>query len=179
MTEKEAAGLMAALKAAYPRQEIAAPTIKLYARMLGDIDPTEGKEAVQRLIASSRFFPTVAEIREEVFRAHTEGLPEPEVAWRYVLEAIGKFGAYGSPSFEGEAMNEAIRAVGWRDICLSESVASSRARFVDAYRVCRERQTRRLQLGGYAPERKELPPAVNKIVEGLSGRLKLLKGGSK
>lgn len=152
MTFDEAGELLALLKALYPRQTVDLKTATAYAKFLEDLDYAAVERAICRIVATKDFFPTVAEIRREVAVAATAHLAEPELAWRDVERAISKVGAPGYPAFEGNAaMNAAIDAVGWRNICLDENVASSRARFVDAYRSARDSAVRELQIGRIAP----------------------------
>lgn len=61
---------VAALAAAFPRAEIRQETVSVYVRALADLPPAMVNRAVGRLIATSRFFPTVAEIREAVVESH-------------------------------------------------------------------------------------------------------------
>ena len=64
MTKPEAIKLIAVLRAAYPNQDITEETVELYAAMLADLDFSIAQESLQRHIATSRFFPTVAELRD-------------------------------------------------------------------------------------------------------------------
>ena len=61
MTPKEAVAL---LVAAYRQEEIESPTVKLYESSLKDISPDLLAQTVQSVVRSSRFFPSIAEIRE-------------------------------------------------------------------------------------------------------------------
>ena len=51
------------MKAAYPRQTLPEETIDLYTRALQDIEPRLLKTAVMQHIATSKWFPTIAELR--------------------------------------------------------------------------------------------------------------------
>lgn len=75
---------LTALAAAYPRQNFPDDTVAIYARMLGDLDPDCVMDAVKRLIARSRFMPTIAEIREDVAEARAM-LPSAAEAWEIML----------------------------------------------------------------------------------------------
>src|SRR5437867_2710279 len=77
MRVSEARALVAKLAAAYPGREFPESTEALYVEMLRDLPFAEGLRAVNGLIATSRFLPTIAEIRE-VASSH----PLPEEAWR-------------------------------------------------------------------------------------------------
>jgi hypothetical protein len=75
--------LVAVLKAAFPRQPVEPETVKVYANFLVDLDVDAATAAAKRLVATSRFFPTIAELREAA--AETElGLPNEVEAWDMV-----------------------------------------------------------------------------------------------
>lgn len=166
MTKAEAMQLVAQLKASYPRQTVDKNTIAAYASMLEDLSFAQAKAAVQRLLCSAKWFPTIAEIRAEAAREETGSLPSPEEAWGIVMRAVGKFGAYRNPVFP-EPIQSAVQAVTWRDVCLTENVPSTRARFVAAYQAAQDRIKLGAQLGPHAPQRRALPePYVAELEEG-------------
>ena len=72
MTSSEALKLVSVLKAAYPRQEMGEDTIEVYVSFLSDLNYREADQAVRGVITTSRFFPTIAEIREQVAEAYVE-----------------------------------------------------------------------------------------------------------
>lgn len=80
MTRREAALLTAALKAAYPRQEVDEATLAIYAESLLDLDYPAAQRTVHGLIRTSRFFPTIAEVRT-AWAEHELGVPSAGAAW--------------------------------------------------------------------------------------------------
>lgn len=80
MEPKEAATLVSTMKAAWEREPISAERIKLYIRMLVDMPYAEAAAAVDHLIASNTYFPTVAELRRCVAERRL-GLPDSAAAW--------------------------------------------------------------------------------------------------
>ena len=201
MTKHEGIRLVAMLRSCWPRQEIKQDTAELYAAILGDLPWEEAKAAVMRLAQTTRFFPTIAEIREQVAEARC-ALDPPELAWGEVQKAISRVGSYQQPLFENPAIQRAVNAIGWRNICLDDNLSATRARFTDAYRAARQQQiesqtTGRALPSPYSkarlPERKggglehgsyvfvgeEFPllalegdDAPNQLVEGLAERLR-------
>lgn len=139
MTKAEALRLVAMLRAAWPRQEVGQDTAEVYAGMLGDLPFEEAKAAVTRLVQTSRFFPTIAEIRERVAETRCD-LDPPEMAWGEVQNAIRSIGSYHQPLFANPAIQHAVNAIGWKQICLDENLSATRARFIDAYKSARHRQ---------------------------------------
>jgi hypothetical protein len=83
----EAGALVAVLKAAFPRQEVPEETMRLYAEQLVDLDLKAGEAAISKLLHTSRFFPTIAEIRAAANEARYGVLPTPGEAWQMAAEA--------------------------------------------------------------------------------------------
>jgi hypothetical protein len=64
MTESEAVKLIGLLKTAWPYAPLSEETIALYARYLLNLDYEAASRAVERLVETSEFPPTVAAIRK-------------------------------------------------------------------------------------------------------------------
>jgi len=64
MKHSEAAELVLMMLAAFPSAKVTDSTSQVYEGMLADIDVAVARRAVHKLIATSKWFPTVAEIRE-------------------------------------------------------------------------------------------------------------------
>lgn len=182
MTREECASVMALLRGLWPRQPIQRETVAAYSLMLADLDFEAVKRATLRLATSSRHFPTVAEIRDELVSEDLADMPEPELAWGVVKRAIGLVGYSREPEFDDEAIGEAVEAIGWRTICLDENEMSTRARFIDAYRAVYRRERRQAAQGPHALPggRKELSGRVRaKELSGAhSANERLSDGGS-
>lgn len=82
------AGSVAILSAAYPRQAFPTDSVRLYVRMLADLNPDALAAAVARLIRRSTWLPSIAEIRLEVAEA-TLALPSVGEAWEQALIGRG------------------------------------------------------------------------------------------
>ena len=157
MKTDEALECLTVLAASYPRAEIEEATLVAYSSMLADVDGDQAQAAIKRIICTSKWFPTIAEIRAEIAEAATAQLPAVEIAWGEVWKAIGKYGMYRTPEFSCPEIAAAVDAISWRHICLDENVTSTRARFTDAYRSIREGRVEAAQLGAHAPDRQQLP----------------------
>lgn len=155
MTESEALKLVAVLAAAYPRQAMGQASIRAYASMLGDLDYPETDAAVRRIICSSKWLPSIAEVRAEVAEAAC-GLEPGEMAWGEVQRAIGRWGAARTPEWSTPELAAAVGDIGWRNICHDTNVASTRARLIEAYRARRERALDGSRLGKYSPGKRRL-----------------------
>jgi len=77
------------------------PTANLWSEMLSDIPFDIAKAALIKVLATARFWPTVAEIREAAASIANPGILTPAEAWGQVIKAVQEFGYYRS----GEGRN--------------------------------------------------------------------------
>jgi hypothetical protein len=80
VTPKESAVLVDRLAVAFPNSPFAERNSEAYERALLGLDATETQSAIDELIATSKFLPSVAEIRAEVTRAKTARVVREESA---------------------------------------------------------------------------------------------------
>lgn len=147
MKQIEAVQLVGVLAAAYPNFPVSEATIQVYAAALGDLETSAAVRAAEELVATSRFFPTVAEIRAAAAE-RTMGLPTPEEALGLVLGEVRRCGIYGRPRFDCPVVAEAVRVVGFRNICTSDNPEALRAHFFRVYGAYRDREIREASVGG-------------------------------
>ena len=133
MTRVEVAKLVAVLIAAFPYAKITPSTSSAYEDMLADLDYARTNAAVKRILASAKFLPTIAEIREAVLEADRGPRRPGGDAWGEVLAAVHKFGVHRTPAFRDPLVAHCVRQLGWEEICNSENQAADRARFVELY----------------------------------------------
>jgi hypothetical protein len=110
---------------------------RVYHRGLMDLDAAEAHGAVERLIRTSVFLPTVAEIRSAVVTVAIGQQKRGAEAWGEVIASIGRHGRGHAPG-EGWQLADPIAArvvdgLGWRALCDSENQVADRARFIEAY----------------------------------------------
>lgn len=146
------AELLVQLAAAYPTTgKLTEASIRLYAWALGDVPLTEVKRACARAIRESRFFPSVAELRQYI-------VPTPDeaalLAWTALTMAASEIGAYASVDVEDAAAAEALTSVwgSWPAFCAEEegpALAARRQAFLAAYRdSCRRHRSGAARLPG-------------------------------
>lgn len=185
MSPAETAKLVAVLLAAFPQSRATIQTSQAYERMLGDLDYAAANAAIERLLASSRFMPSIAEIRETTL-AIVSGEQKPGgKAWESVRRAIQREGAYRTPGvdfvFSDAVTMSCVSALGWSELCASELQASDRARFVELYDKLAT-QERRKQLSDALPamqryraieadRRKQLEERSGESSEGVFGKV--------
>jgi hypothetical protein len=133
VTKIEVQKLVAVLLAAFPSARITEGTSAVYESMLADLDHRLANAAVQSLIATARFMPTIAEIRDAVVELQRGPRRAGGDAWGDVLRAVSTVGRYRFPSFDDGAVAAAVDALGWQNICDSENQVADRARFIELY----------------------------------------------
>ncbi len=148
----EAAKLVAMLSAAYRDAPISEATAEVYEAMLADLPFAATQAAVARLVATSKWFPTVAEIREAVVAVERGAVRSGVEAWGDVVQAIRKVGAYRPPpAFADPIVTECVELTGWRGLCLGENEAADRAKFVQLYDALAARDRTDAQAGRALP----------------------------
>ena len=123
-------------------------TLRLYAQMLGDIPLDLLKQAVLRHINTSKYFPTVAELREAVGTLAQPVQQTALEAWGEVMAAMSdtRYYVYTDhctvPEFANPITNKLVASMGWRILSQSENNIADRARFTQAYEQLVERERR-------------------------------------
>lgn len=137
MSPLEIKKLVAVLVASFPSSKITLDTVGIYERMLADLEYVVANAAVERLLATAKFLPTIAEIREACAALTVGEKRAGGEAWGDVLDAVGRYGAYRVPAlnfrFEDPLVAKCVAALGWRELCLSENQQADRARFIELY----------------------------------------------
>jgi len=120
------------LSTLFPQREVAEETLVGYADRLVDVPPEMLRAACERLSRRVDWFPTIAQIRAEVVQLVFRP-PIPQEAWGIVLKEIRRVGHDGTPAFALPVIDQAVKALGWREICLSEEIDRIAARFDRTY----------------------------------------------
>lgn len=132
------------LIAAYPAWTCGNPdfTLSVYERMLVDIPIDVLQAAAIRHVATSRFFPTVAELRDGALVANVgHTVADAGEAWQVVRDAMlsGLTSPDVTPEF-APLTRRTVDAMGWRELCASENQVADRAHFMQIYERLRQRQ---------------------------------------
>jgi len=144
-SEKQVRGLLRAISGAYPTFELTDDRVSIYVKLLADLDAEALIAACQQHIATSKFPPTVAELREACASLTRPALPAWADAWGEVLEAIRRVGYLGQPSFSHPLITQAVHSMGgWKLLCAMEisETATQRAQFRDMYNAYATRAAR-------------------------------------
>jgi len=129
--------------AAYPSFTVKQDMLEAYHAILGDLEPGLLKAAALQLASEKRaFFPSAGELRTAAFDLleRGSGVPTASEAWGEVKLQIGAVGYVGTPEFSHPLIDQAVRIIGWRDLCMSNNAVAERARYIQAYEALLGRQ---------------------------------------
>jgi len=121
-------------------------TLRLYWRLLKDVPVESLQQAALRHIASSKWFPQIAELRAAAFVLDAPEQQTAIEAWGEVTAAMSNTDYYcyidhcRVPVFGNPITNRLVDSMGWRNLCHSEDGTADRARFVQAYDQLEARQ---------------------------------------
>lgn len=148
MKRSEAAEIVMMLLGAYPNAKTTASTSQVYETMLADLDVATARAAVVKLVATSKWMPTVAEVREAATEVVSGPVRSGADAWLDVMGEIRRVGVYGAPRFDDALTASIVQRWGWRTIC-ETAAAPDRARFIETYDGL-ARQARSREVAGLA-----------------------------
>lgn len=119
---------------------------------LGDLDEPACMQAVARLVMSSKWIPTIAEIRAEVGVVVHGDETVAVQQWGEVSRRIKRYGqseppGHGrNPPFEDPITRQVVYALSWFDLCASTTPAADRKNFVEAYQQMQKQERKSAQL---------------------------------
>lgn len=129
--------ILAVLAAAYPHANITQQTAEVWLEMLGDLPLDQLKAATTKLMATSKFCPSIAEVRAAALSVRSDLTEKTgEEAWGLVLDGISSWGGYRAPQFNDPLIERAVQCTArWPDLCSAQmdDMPSHRARFIAAY----------------------------------------------
>ena len=177
MTVNEFAQLTAAIKTYFPRDNVL-PTeeaMDLWYAELKDLDYESASMGLRRYVATSRFAPAIADIREHAADYNEPDLPNEMAAWQLVLTAIRNSGYHAEEEFAklpGIVQRAVVNPGQLREWALSEDVDGTwmnvtQSNFMRVYRAEAER----------ARTVRKLPPDTLKLPEREAIRLALVESG--
>lgn len=150
--DKHEFGLFAsAIRTYYPKENILPnqQAIELWYRELQDIPYKVAEASLRQWVATNKWSPSIAEIREMASTVQNGSLPDWGDGWEQVIKAIRRYGMYQI----GEAMEsfdpitkQCVERLGFRNICLSENITADRANFRTLYEQIAERKKKESQL---------------------------------
>lgn len=156
-------------------------TMQAYEKYLSDLDSETLKHAVGECIATCKFFPKVAEIREKAGEnaLNREGVPSAAEAWAEVQREMHDKGCYHAPEFSHPLVREAMHAVGgWPHLttALNLNLETVRAQYIKIYEnmVSRLKHDNSLLPGTRKwLENNTQPKAMPGTIKALAGKMRM------
>ena len=144
MTIDEFRVLAKGMKAVYPQPNFLPDmdAVNVWYELLKDIDYQVANMAIQMHAQSSKFPPTVAEIRESASKIVHGETKDWSKAWEEACRAMSRFGrdrkaeAYKTLD---ERTRRVIDRLGYRNLCMSENIGVDRANFRSIYETIAQR----------------------------------------
>ena len=150
--DKKQFGLFAsALRTYFPKEQILPnqQAMELWYRELCDIPYQVAETGLRQWVATNKWSPSIAEIREMVATVQNGNIKDWGEAWEQVLTAVRRYGIYN----QGQALDSldpmtrtAAERTGFRNICLSENIATERANFRMIYESLSTQEKSRQQI---------------------------------
>lgn len=151
MNKQEFSKWVMALKTYYPREQLLVneQAMELWYQALKDIPMQIAEATLRKWVATNKWSPTIADIRENAVDVKRGEAPDWSDAWAQVQLAIRRFGQYNAR--EAMAMfdpvtRETVRRLGFYNLCVSENPQSDRKQFRDTFEIMAKREQMRMQL---------------------------------
>ena len=151
VSKQEFATLVLAMQAMYGEEFIGTEeAMDVWFALLHDLDYQILSKALQKYMLTNKFKPTVAELREIYADLICPAISDWSEGWEQVSKAIGYYGMYRTEeameSFD-EVTREAVKRLGFQNICLSENIVADRARFAEIYQAIQQRKRIAVNIG--------------------------------
>lgn len=160
-----------AMKTFFPKDNLL-PTkeaMDLWFDMLQDIPYPVAEIALKKHVATSKWPPSIAEIRELSAGVTNPELPDWTEAWEKARKAVRKFGSYQEEQaleWLDPTTREAVKRFGYVDLCMMEEPEVAKAHFRDVYNIVATRKKTDAQL----------PFVIMEMVEDVQRQKGLLPG---
>jgi hypothetical protein len=133
VNKHETAEVLGYLAAAFPNAKVTKQTAIVFHDVLSALPASDVMVAAKELVRECEFFPSPAQILNAVGRLSGTTSPSSGMAWQEVLRQVGEKGRMGVPEFSHATTEAVVKAIGWRDICMSENVDVLRSNFLRMY----------------------------------------------
>lgn len=145
MTKKEFSIFAVALKTYYPKDTILPneQAMELWYMQLKDLPYEVASTALNMWVATNKWSPTIADIREKSADLVQGEQKEWSEGWERVVKCIGSYGYNRQDealATMDEITRECVKRLGWMNICMSENLMADRANFRQMYESISERK---------------------------------------
>ena len=172
MTKQEFVKIADAMRTYFPRFEILPnrEALELWYLELKDIEYEVAATALRRYVATNKFPPSIAEIREQAAEVTDKSLEADwGNAWNQVTRAIQNYGMWDTEkAMESmdEITRECVMRLGWKELCMSENPTADRANFRMIYEQLRTKKR----------EAAAIPLEVKENIQRIQSSLKMIGG---
>lgn len=145
MTRQEFATFAMALKTYYPRETLLPnqAAMELWFRELEDIPYKVAEASLRKWVATNKWSPSIAEIREiSTTMQYGEQMTWGE-AWEKALNAVRRYGSYNKQAALDSLdplTRKCVENIGYLDLCMSENIMVERAHFQKIFEVYAKRE---------------------------------------
>lgn len=151
MNKQEFAVFASALRTYYPKEKLLPneQAMALWFQQLQDIPFKVAEVTLNKWVATNKWSPSIADIREQATEMTQGSVKDWGEAWREVLNAVHAYGSYQqAEAMESldELTRQAVKRIGYMSICMSENIATERANFRMVYEQLQQRQKQDAQL---------------------------------
>lgn len=157
MTRKETMEIIMTIMSAYPNSKQMSERqvecmIDTWSTVFEGDAETDVRNAVGKLICTSKWMPSISEVRETMVKMNRPDIVEPGRAWEAVSDLIHSFSVFAEKNLDEllpPLIARAVRVIGWDSLCRmcggsSRGFAEDTARktFLAVYEpiFCRERE---------------------------------------
>ena len=151
MTKQEFSAFVMAMRTYYSKENILPnqQAMELWFQELQDIPYEVAQAGLRQWVATNKWSPSIAEIRDMASTVQNGVIPDWGDGWEQVIKAIRKYGMYqiteAMDSFD-PITRQCVERLGFRNICLSENINTDRANFRMIYEQLQERKKKDAQL---------------------------------
>ena len=162
MNKKEFAIFASALRTYYPKENILPneQALELWYKQLQDIPYKVAEVTLYKWVATNKWSPSIADIREQATEVTQGAAKDWGEAWEEVLRAIRLYGSYEEQKALDsldETTRRVVKRLGFRNLCFSENIQNDRANF----RMIYEQQLQRDKQDA------QIPPRLKAIISNM------------
>ena len=147
MTKADVAQVLALMTTAWPKfapkdDDEQKMRTDLWWANFADVDFRLAKVALQRLMLTSPFPPSIHDLRKQIYEVQHPDTVDAATAWGLVADAIRWYGWYdaqGGMTSLPERVRKVVHAIGWRELCEGKADIN-RAQFMRMYETVSKRE---------------------------------------
>lgn len=145
MDKKEFALFASALRTYYSKENLLpnSQAMELWFRQLMDIPYPVAEATLNKWVATNKWSPSIAEIRELAAEIQNGKLPDWGEAWEETCKAISRYGYYRPKEALASLSpltRKTVDRLGFTNLCLSENPTADRANFRQCYEIVAKRE---------------------------------------